>query len=219
MNSEPSSPRTAVKRKPGRGVYDRDRVYAILDEALTCTVGFVEDGQPFVIPTVHARNGDRLYFHGSPANRTLTALAEGVPCCVTVVLVDGIVLGRTAKKHSLNYRSAMILGTAREVANPDEKRSGLMTIIEHMIPGRSCEIPPPEPAEVDSTLLLSLALEEVSAKIRSGDPSDPPSAHALPVWAGHLPLSVAPLSPVPDPNLPVETPVPEYLQRWRRERS
>lgn len=218
MDSEPRSTRTQVKRKPSRGVYDQEQILTILDQALTCTVGFVEDDQPFVTPTVHGRVGKHLYFHGSPANRTLNALADGRPCCVTVALVDGIVLGRTAKKHSLNYRAAMVLGLAREVTDREEKVTGLTAIVEHMVPGRMKDVGPPDESELASTMLLAMNIDEASAKVRTGDPSDPPSSLGLPVWAGQLPLQLAAEAPIPDPSLNEEITAPDYLLEWRRHR-
>ncbi|HET8956715.1 MAG TPA: pyridoxamine 5'-phosphate oxidase family protein [Solirubrobacterales bacterium] len=216
MSGEAKSARTQVKRKPSRGVYDQEQIHAILDEALTSTVGFVDDDQPFAVPTVHGRLGERLYFHGSPANRTLNTLASGSPCCITAALVDGIVLGRTAKKHSLNYRAVMVLGVAREVTDKDEKVAGLVAIIEHMIPGRIKDVGPPDENELASTLLISMNIAEASAKVRTGDPTDPPSSLELPVWAGQLPLRVAADAPIPDPGLDRETTTPDYLLDWSR---
>jgi nitroimidazol reductase NimA-like FMN-containing flavoprotein (pyridoxamine 5'-phosphate oxidase superfamily) len=216
MSAGPRSARTQVQRKPSRGVYDTEQINAILDEALTCTIGFVEDGQPFVVPTVHGRVGEALFFHGAPTNRTLNALACGVPCCVTAALVDGIVFGRTAKKHSLNYRAVMVLGVAREVTDRDEKIAGLTAIIEHMAPGRMKDIAPPDENELASTSVLALNIDEASAKVRSGDPSDPPSNLGLPAWAGQLPLRLTAETPVPDPALLEGRAAPDYLLDWRR---
>jgi uncharacterized protein len=216
MGAGPKSERTQVKRKPSRGVYDQEQIHAILDEALNCTIGFVEEGQPFVVPTVHGRVGERLFFHGSPTNRTLSTLASGTPCCVTAALVDGIVFGRTAKKHSLNYRSVMVLGLAREVTDRDEKIAGLTAIIEHMAPGRMRDVAPPDESELASTSVLALDIDEASAKVRSGDPSDPPSSLGLPVWAGQLPLRLTAEAPVPDPALRKGMATPDYLLNWRR---
>lgn len=219
VSPTPPTDRVSVRRKPSRGAYDRATIDAILDEALTCTVGFVEDGQPIVTPTVHARDEDLLYFHGSPANRTLQTLATGIPCCVTVTLVDGIVLGRSAKKHSLNYRSVMVLGAARALIEPEEKEAGLLTIIEHMVKGRSAEVAKPSAAELASTSVLALPIDEASAKVREGDPSDPPSSHGLDVWAGQLPLAVAALAPIPDPALPADKRPPPCVDEWQRGRE
>jgi nitroimidazol reductase NimA-like FMN-containing flavoprotein (pyridoxamine 5'-phosphate oxidase superfamily) len=159
-----------VRRKPGRARYERDLVHRILDEALACHVGFVADGQPYVIPTIHARRGELLYLHGSPASATLGALAEGSPCCVTATLIDGLVLARSARQHSLNYRSVVVLGTAREVLDPAERAAALEAVVEHVAPGRSADARAPSEAELASTRIFSLPLEEASAKVREGPP-------------------------------------------------
>jgi uncharacterized protein len=208
--------RTRVRRKPGRGSYDRGLVDRILDEALVCHLGFVADGQAFVIPTIHARAGRTLYLHGSKASRALGSLKEGVECCVTATLVDGIVLARSALHHSLNYRSAMIFGTARQVADPAEKAIALEAVVEHIVPGRSGDARPPAPEELEATEVLALELEEASAKIRKGGPIDADADMDLPVWAGQMPLSVEALAPVAEPGLSPDVTVPEYLRDWRR---
>jgi uncharacterized protein len=168
MSSIPPTPRTRVNRLPARGSYDRAAVYAILDEALSCHVGFVTDGQPFVIPTIHARIGDRLYVHGAMASRMLSVMSKGVPLCVTVTLVDGLVLARSAFHHSMNYRSVVILGTAQDVTDPEEKGRALDAIVEHVMPGRLAEVRAPNESELKRTRVLSLPIEEASAKIRTG---------------------------------------------------
>ena len=208
--------RTRVRRKPGRASYDRVVVDRILDEALVCHLGIVADGQAFVTPTIHARAGRTLYLHGSKASRALGSLKEEVECCVTATLVDGIVLARSAFHHSLNYRSAMIFGTARQVADPAEKALALEAVVEHIAPGRSGDARPPTPEELEATEVLALELEEASAKIRKGGPIDADADMDLPVWAGQLPLSLAALEPIADSGLSPDLELPEYVRNWRR---
>ncbi|HSB60457.1 MAG TPA: pyridoxamine 5'-phosphate oxidase family protein, partial [Vicinamibacteria bacterium] len=195
------TPRTSVRRLPGRAAYDRATVVAILDEAIVCHVGFVVDGQPFVIPTIYARVGDRVYLHGSAASRMLRRLAEGVEACVTVTLLDGLVLARSAFHHSMNYRSVVALGRARPVADPAEKLAALEAIVEHVVPGRSREVRGPDERELAATTVLRLDLQEVSAKVRTGGPLDDPEDMGSPCWAGEIPLRLAALAPVPDRQL------------------
>jgi nitroimidazol reductase NimA-like FMN-containing flavoprotein (pyridoxamine 5'-phosphate oxidase superfamily) len=216
MDAYEPTERTRVRRKPGRGSYERDLVDQILDEALICHLGFVEGGQPYVIPTIHARVGSTLYLHGSPASRTLRTLADGVDCCVTATLVDGVVLARSARQHSLNYRSTMVFGIARQVQDCAEKAKALEAVVEHIAPGRAAEARAPSEDELDSTEILSLELNEVSAKVRDGGPVDKRDDLDLPVWAGQLPLSVVALEPVADPQLAPDVDLPDYLRAWRR---
>ena len=206
--------RTTVRRLPKRGAYDRDTITAIVDEALICHVGFVVDGQPMVIPTIHTRIGDTLYFHGSVASRMLRSLREGVDACVTITILDGLVLARSAFHHSMNYRSVVVLGKAREVVDGDEKDRALRALVEHVVPGRSAEARGPNEAERKATLVLSMELSEASAKIRAGAPVDDEEDYALPVWAGVLPLRLTPGKPEPDDR--VLAPIPEYVQRYTR---
>jgi uncharacterized protein len=206
--------RTRVFRKPGRGTYDRELVHSILDEALVCHVGFVQDGQPYVTPTIHAREGETLYLHGANANRTLKALAGGVSCCVTVTLVDELVLARAALHHSLNYRSAMVLGTAREVTDSAEKERALRAVVEHIAPGRPEEVRGPDETDLRSTKVLSMAIEEASAKVRTGPPLDDDDDLDLPYWAGQLPLTRGTADPVPAPDLTRDLPVPDHVTSW-----
>jgi uncharacterized protein len=208
--------RTRVRRKPGRGSYDKELAHSILDEALVCHVGFVDDGHPYVIPTIHAREGETLYLHGSPANRMLGALAEGTACCLTATLVDELVLARTARNHSLNYRSVMVLGTAREIIDPDEKQRALRAVVEHIAPGRADEIKGPREKDLETTKVLSMAIEEASAKVRTGPPADKPDDLELPYWAGVLPVSLTAGHPVPAQDLTGDVPVPEHVLGWRR---
>ncbi len=208
--------RTRIFRKPGRGSYDRELVHSILDEALTCHVGFVQDGQPYVVPTIHARVGETLFLHGARGNRMLKALIDGTPCCVTVTLVDELVLARAALHHSLNYRSVMVLGTAREVTEPDEKQAALRAVVEHIAPGRAAEVRSPSETDAKSTRVLSLPVEEASAKVRTGPPVDEEADLELPHWAGQLPLTSGTGDPIPAPYLHGDPPVPSSLKGWSR---
>jgi hypothetical protein len=208
---------TRVRRHPERGAYDRETIAAILDEAFVCHLGFVHDGRPFVIPTIHARSGDVLYLHGSPASRMLRTLSDGVDICVTVTLLDGLVLARSVYNHSMNYRSAVVLGRAREVTDRDEKLAALATIVEHMVPGRSGDARPPSDKELAGTLVLALALDEASAKIRNGPPSDFDDDLDLPVWSGVVPMRLVLDPPEPDANIPSRVGLPDYLTASRAE--
>jgi uncharacterized protein len=207
--------RTRVYRKPGRGSYDRELVHAILDEALICHVGFVDDGQPYVIPTIHAREGETLYLHGANANRTFRVLAEGAPCCLTATLVDELVLARAALHHSLNYRSVMVLGAAREVTDPEEKQRALRLVVEHIAAGRSEEVRGPSEVDLRSTKVLSMEIEEASAKVRTGPPIDDEPDKELPYWAGVLPLELGTGEPIAAPDLVGELPVPASVRSLR----
>src|SRR5262245_21911841 len=208
--------RTRVFRKPGRGSYDRDLVHSILDEALICHVGFVQERQPYVIPTIHARDGETIYLHGARGNRTLGALSHGAACCLTASLVDELVLARAALHHSLNYRSVMVLGTAREVTDPDEKGRALRRVVEHIAAGRADEIRGPDAADLRSTRVLSMPIEEASAKVRNGPPADEEADLDLPYWAGQLPLTLGTGAPIPAPDLTVDLPVPPHVRSWSR---
>jgi len=211
------SPRTRVRRLPKRGVYDREQVEAVLDAGLVAHLGFEHEGQPYVIPTLHARVGDQVYVHGSAASRTLRELAAGISACLTVTLIDGIVLARSVFEHSMNYRSVVVLGTAVAVTEPEEKLNALEAFTEKLLPGRWAEARSPNRTELKATSVLRLPLDEASAKIRTGGPDDgdTPDA-ALDVWAGHLPLVVRALEPVPDPALRPGIPVPDALRDYRR---
>lgn len=208
--------RTKVKRLPDRGRYDRDTVYTILDEAFICHVGFVIDGQPYVIPTGFARIGDDLYIHGSSASRMLRNLAQGVDVCITMTLVDGLVLARSAFHHSINYRSVVVLGKATLVEDKEEKEKALEAFTEHIIPGRWPEIRWPNELELKATSVLKLPIEEASAKIRTGDPKDDEEDYAMDIWAGVLPLSLTPQKPIPDTRLPDKIPVPGHVAAYMR---
>jgi uncharacterized protein len=193
------TPRTRLHRLPARGSYDRDVVAAILDEAPMCHVGFVADGQPYVIPTIHARFEDQLVFHGARASRLLKAMAG--PVCVTVTLLDGLVLARSAFHHSMNYRSVVVLGVASEVTDPDRKRRALDRIVEHVAPGRTQVARGASDKELAATRVMALPLDEVSAKIRTGPPLDEPEDMDLPCWAGVIPLSMVVGEPIEAPDL------------------
>lgn len=197
--------------------YDRATIDAILDAGLVCHLGFVHEGQPFVIPTLHARIDERLYVHGSSASRTLRALASGAPLCATVTLLDGLVLARSVFEHSVNYRSVVVLGRATVVHDPDEKLAALQAFTEHLLPGRNADARQPTRAELKATAVLWLPLDEASAKVRSGPPDDSESEDAqLDVWAGEIPLVTAAAAPLPDPLLRPGIPVPAYVRRYAR---
>jgi nitroimidazol reductase NimA-like FMN-containing flavoprotein (pyridoxamine 5'-phosphate oxidase superfamily) len=198
--------RTRLKRRPQRAVYDRAQVYSILDEGFVCHVGFCVDGQTYVIPTAYGRAGDRIYIHGSAASRMLRSLAQGLDVCVTVTLVDGFVLGRSAFHASLNYRSVMMLGKARLVTDASEKREGMRCFMDHVMPGRWDEVRQPNEKELAATSVLVLPLEEVSAKVRTGPPIDDEEDLAWPVWAGVVPLHTKLGEPVPDQHLMATAP-------------
>ncbi|MGO9468405.1 MAG: pyridoxamine 5'-phosphate oxidase family protein [Isosphaeraceae bacterium] len=206
--------RTTVKRLPARGSHDRKVVHQILDEGLICHLGFVVDGRPFVIPTIHVRVGETIYVHGSPASRMLRTLEQGVPACVTVTHVDGLVLARSAFHHSMNYRSVVVLGTATVVEDAEKKLDVLHALTDHLIRGRWEEIRHPSPDELRRTLVLAIPIEEASAKIRIGPPLDDLEDYALPVWAGVLPLKIAPLHPIADPRLSPDTAAPAYAASY-----
>jgi len=216
MSTFTPTARTQVKRLPKRAAYDRDTVFKILDEAFVCHVGFVADGQPFVIPTNFGRSGETIYLHGSAASRMLRTLSEGLPVCVTVTLADGLVLARSAFHHSVNYRSVVVLGTARLVDDPSEKMEALRLFTEHIMKGRWEEIRWPTEQELKATTVLALPLEEVSAKVRTGGPIDDEEDYSLPVWAGVLPLPVVPAVPIADARLKAGTAVPQYMKAYRR---
>jgi uncharacterized protein len=208
--------RTRVKRLPDRGKYDAETVHKILDEAFVCHVGFVVDGQPFVIPTNFGRVGNTVYLHGSSASRMLKTLADGVQVCVTVTLIDGLVLARSAFHHSVNYRSVVILGRAVPVEDPEEKNRALAAFTEHIMRGRWDAIRQPTEQELKATSVLALPLEEVSAKVRVGPPKDDEEDYTLPIWAGVLPLPIVPGKPIPDPRLKPGIETPENVLKYSR---
>jgi len=211
--AKPPSKRTRVVREPHRGVYERDACYAILDEALVCHVGFEVERQPYVIPTMFARVGDRIYFHGSAASRMLRHFGEGAPACITVTLLDGIVLARSVFNHSMNYRSVVALGTPRAVTDAGEKRAALEAFTDKVLPGRWGDARPPTESELAATSILAMPLDEMSAKTRQGPPEDAPEDESRPVWAGVIPLGLVAGAPIIDPKCPQDIAVPGYLQR------
>jgi uncharacterized protein len=208
--------RTQVKRLPKRGHYDEATVFDILDKGFVCHVGFSVEGQPYVIPTNYGRSGHTLYLHGSAASRMLRTLSEGIPVCVTVTHVDGLVLARSAFHHSVNYRSVVILGTAKLVEDPAEKNEALRIFTDHVMKGRWDDVRQPTEQELKATTVLSLPLEEVSAKVRTGGPNDDAEDYDLTVWAGVLPLQTVVKAPEPDEKRKNDPPVPEYLKNYSR---
>jgi hypothetical protein len=218
VSAPPGGPtaRTTVRRLPDRARYDRASIEAILDEGLVAHVGFVDDGQPFVIPSAYARVGDRLVVHGSAASRMMKALCAREPACVTVTLLDGLVLARSGFHHSMNFRSVVVVGTATEVTDPAEKRRALDAIVEHVAPGRVASVRPPSENELRATRVATVPLEESSAKVRTGPPKDDEADYALPVWAGELPLCLEPLAPVADPRLDPAVALPPHVTGWQR---
>ena len=215
MSEAPSS-RTEVRRLPERASYDRELIDSILDEALICYVGFVHEGTPVVIPTNHARVGDTLYLHGSPASRMLRTMRSGDEICVTATLIDGLVVARAAFHNSMNYRSVVIFGSPRIVTDPDEKRAALEAITDHVVPGRWADSRPMTEKEEKGTLVVAVPITEASAKTRAGGPGDEDEDYSLPIWAGVLPLTLTPGDPIPDPGLQLDVPVPDYVSRYRR---
>lgn len=209
--------RTRVVREPDRAVYDRESVYRILDEAFLCHVGFNLDGQPFVIPTSFGRKDANLYIHGSAASRMLRQMKDGVPVCVTVTLLDGLVLARSVFNHSMNYRSVVILGKATLVEDPEEKLGALRVLSEHIIPGRWQDAREPNERELKATSVLRLPIEEFSAKVRTGPPIDDPEDYSFPTWAGIVPLQMNVGSPIDDPQLDHPREVPGYLRNYTRQ--
>jgi nitroimidazol reductase NimA-like FMN-containing flavoprotein (pyridoxamine 5'-phosphate oxidase superfamily) len=206
--------RTRLRRLPERGTYDRATVHAILDEGFVCHLGFVVDGQPYVIPTGYARVGETLYLHGSTGSRL--GLRPGMDVCVTVTLVDGLVLARSAFHHSMNYRSVMAIGRTRAIGDLEEKEAALRALVEHIVPGRSDEVRGGDRRELSATAVLALPLAEVSAKVRTGPPQDDEPDYDLPIWAGVLPLALTPGAPAPDPVLDPSIPVPGHVAAWSR---
>jgi len=208
----PPSERTKVRRLPDRGVYERDVIEAILDEALYCHVAVVVDDAPRVVPTIHARDGDTLYIHGSNASRTLRALKEGSEACVVVTLLDGLVLARSGFNSSMNYRSVVVYGRMREVTDPAEKERAQRVLVDHVIPGRSADVRLPTERELRQTTIMAIGLDEVSAKVRSGPPKDEEDDYALPIWAGVVPVRTVAGDPEPDPKLDLAIPAPPYVR-------
>lgn len=218
--SQPYTPtlRTRLVREADRAVYDREAVYRILDEGFLCHVGFVVDGQPFVIPTSYGRSGDNLLIHGSAASRMLRQMKEGVPVCVTVTLLDGLVLARSIFNHSMNYRSVVVLGKATLVDDPVEKLEALRLLSEHVIPGRWAESRQPNERELKATSVLRLPIEEFSAKVRQGPVVDDEEDYSFPTWAGVVPLEMKTGQPIDDARLVPGQTVPEYAREYSRKR-
>ena len=218
--SEPYTPtaRTRVVREADRAVYDRAAAYQILDEGFICHVGFMVDNQPFVIPTSYGRAGDNLYIHGSAASRMLRRIDEGVPVCVTVTLLDGLVLARSVFNHSMNYRSVVVLGAAVAVEDPAEKLAALRALSEHILPGRWDEARQPNERELKATLVMRLPITEFSAKVRQGPPVDDEEDYAFPTWAGVVPLKMVAGAPVNDPRLDPGREVSAYAKHYSRKR-
>jgi nitroimidazol reductase NimA-like FMN-containing flavoprotein (pyridoxamine 5'-phosphate oxidase superfamily) len=212
------TPRTRLVREPQRAVYDRADAYKILDEGFLCHVGFVVDGQPFVIPTSYGRTGDVIYIHGSSASRMLRHLDQGIPVCLTVTLLDGLVLARSIFNHSMNYRSVVVLGKAVAVTDPEEKLEALRLLSEHIIPGRWEDSRKPSEKELKATLALRLPITEFSAKVRKGGVIDDEEDYSFPTWAGTIPLNTVAGTPLDDPRLLAGQEVPTYARRYSRKR-
>jgi nitroimidazol reductase NimA-like FMN-containing flavoprotein (pyridoxamine 5'-phosphate oxidase superfamily) len=214
MASSAPSERTRVRRAPSRADYDRATIDAILDEALVAHLGFAVDGQPYVIPTLHARNGDEVYLHGSAASRMVTMVGSGIPACLTVTLIDGLVLARSAFHHSMNYRSVVVLGQARMVEEPEEREAALEAFTERLVPGRWAEVRPPSRQELKGTRVLALSLQESSAKMRTGGPVDDDEDYASDAWAGTVGLRLQPGAIEPDPLLRADVAPSPAVAAW-----
>ena len=210
---KPPVSRTRVRRHPERARYDRETLLSILDEGLVCHLGFVDEEVPYVIPTMYARSGDTLYVHGAPASRMLRRAREGADVCLTVTLLDGLVLARSVFGHSMNYRSAIVLGRAVEVNDPAEKMLASQALVEHVCRGRWADARHPSDKELAATVIVKLDLTEASAKVRSGGPSDQEEDRSLPVWAGQIPLRTRASTPVSESE---EVPPPAYAERYTR---
>jgi uncharacterized protein len=208
--------RSELRRLPNRGSHDEQTIHSILDEAFVAHVGFSVNGEAVVIPTLFGREGNKLYLHGSVASRMLLHLETGAPACVTLTLVDGLVLARSAFHHSMNYRSVVAFGKARTIQDAAQKKQALRVISEHIIPGRWEEVRGPSERELNATSVLEFCIEEASAKVRTGPPLDDEQDYALPVWAGILPLALEHKAPVPDPRMECAADIPEYIVRYRR---
>ena len=216
METFAQTDRTTLKRLPNRGNFDREVVYKILDEAFVCNVAFIVDGEPVVIPTAYGRIGDRFYIHGSAASRMLRTVEEGVDACVSVTLVDGLVLARSAFHHSINYRSVVIFGRASVVEDRNEKFDAMRSFTQHVVPGRWDDVREPTDGELKATIVLYIPLIEASAKVRTGPPVDDDEDYAIPVWAGEIPLRLVAGAPVADPRLPQGIDPPQYVLEYNR---
>ena len=211
------TPRSKLRRLPKRGSHDSQLIHAILDAGFLAHVGFQIDGQPFVIPTLYGREGDKLYLHGSAASRMLAELEKSIPACITVTLVDGLVLARSAFHHSMNYRSVVVFGTAQKVKDGERKLRALRTISEHLLPGRWVDVRAPSEKELKATTILEFTIEEASAKVRTGPPLDEEADYRLSVWAGVLPLRLEAKVPIPDLRVAEDLELPGYVLRFRKD--
>jgi len=212
---EPTA-RTKVRRKADRARYDAGTVHAIFDEALLAHVAFVVDGQPWIVPMTYARVDGTLYFHGARANHALKSLAAGAPVCISVTLLDGLVLSRSSFHHSMNYRSVVAFGTGYEVVDPEEKLAAVQAVVEHVVPGNTSVVRAPTGAELRTTLVVAVPLVEASAKVRTGPPVEEPDDLALPIWAGVLPLHTVPGEPVPDADVLAGVTPPRHVTAYAR---
>ena len=219
MEQLPDTPRTTLKRLPKRGSHDREVINAILDEGFICHVGFAIEGRPFVIPTGYARLKDQLLIHGSQASRMLRTLSEGIEVCVTVTLLDGLVLARSAFHHSMNYRSVVIFGRATLVEDRAEKSLALFALSEHMIPNRWRDVREPTESELRQTTVLSVPIDEASAKIRTGPPLDDEEDYGMEVWSGVVPLRMIAGQPIADPRLLPDIDAPDYVVNYSRSKA
>ena len=217
MNEFVQTDQNRVTRRANRGHYDKDTIYAIADEALICHVGFIHDGRPFVIPTIHARDGDRLILHGSKASRLLSHVEAGEELSVAITIVDGIVFARSIFDHSMNYRSAILYGRGRPFASQEEKLRAAEIVSEHIARGRWHDARTPNEKELGATTFIDMEIESASAKVRTGPPmDDDPTDYELPVWAGVLPMPIVPQAPLGDPRLPPGIVAPDYITHYRR---
>ncbi|WP_283136405.1 pyridoxamine 5'-phosphate oxidase family protein [Rhizohabitans arisaemae] len=214
----PASDRVKVRRRAMRGSYDPELVHAILDEAFMCHVAFVDDGGPVVLPTLHVRRDDVLYIHGSPANRMIKRVSEGVPVCVEATILDSLTLSRAVAQNSVNYRSVVAFGSGSEVLDPVLKREVMLELIDRVVPGRLDRLRPMTEKELRGVRVIAVELSEYSAKVRTGPPTDHASDYDWPVWAGEVPLRIVPGTPIPDPALPADTAVPEHVLSWGSDR-
>lgn len=216
MNNFTPTDKTTVRRKPDRGTFDRELIYSILDEAFVCHVGFIADGNPFVVPTNYVRVGDKLFLHGSTASRLMRTLASGAPFCLSVTLLDGIVFSPTATGHSVNYRSVVVIGRAEPIEDPQAKLAAMRDFVEYVIRGRWASVRPPNEQELKGTMVLAVPLKEVSAKVRTGPAVDDEKEYAGPAWTGVLPFKWTPGTPVPDPRGNPAIPVPANILHYSR---
>jgi len=216
MSEFTGTDRTKVRRHPERGTYDRETIYNILDEAFVCHVGFIVDGEPFVVPTNYVRAGDKLFLHGSMASRLMRTIGSGAPFCLSVTLLDGIVLSPTATGHSVNYRSVVVMAKAQQILDPQAKLAAMRDFVEYVIRGRWAQVRPPTEQELKATMVLTVALEEASAKVRTGFAIDKSDEYAGAGWTGVIPFKWAAQTPVPDPRGNVELPIPANLLNYSR---